>query len=377
MALPNETLHTIFAQLPPSTLAVLACVSYRFNAVAERILYSSISITDFLSGSSPHPLRTLWWAESMRRRPHLIEAIKKLHIRWQADPSVPPPHYLLGACDRLAEVVRHLVFLESLDLFMGPANLISNFPHPPGYFEPQMHAVERVLRDCRFPQLRSCALGAEWTKNGQPYTTTLIAFLASLSNLRHLKLSDLHSPVVLPPSVLPLLTSFRGSADAAASILPGRPVHYLALIGQDSDLNRDNLRLMTYGSVPLRYIDLSAMSARPNILKLVSTYLPTVESLRVKLALRHTLHYSFSGIRMLTGLSSVLTAFPLLTNLDLSPTGVAGVGRGNSGEERSLCEEWFRACPTLNRVIFPSQSEWVLESDSNLWVQYPNSVPSA
>ncbi|KAF8972673.1 hypothetical protein BDZ97DRAFT_850153 [Flammula alnicola] len=356
MALPNETLTTVFNELPPSSLAIAARVSLRFNAVAERILYSSIYITDVLTENSPLPYKTLGWCDAMRRRAHLFESSRKLHIRWQVDSSsAPPSPYLANACEQLADVVRLLVALETLDLFLGPANLI------PGYQRPPMHAVERVIRDSRFSQLRSCALGAEGAKGAQPYTGILIAFLASLTHLRHLRLSDLHSALDVPADALQQLSSFRGSADAAASLLPGRPVQYLSLIGQDSDVNRDNLPRMTCTTVPLRYLDLSAMSVRPLLLRNISTYLPTVESLRVKLALRHTLHYSFSGIRILAGLSSVLNAFHQLSYLDLSPTGVDGVGRADSLEELALCREWSRACPSLRRIVFPSQAEWILD----------------
>ncbi|KAF4610558.1 hypothetical protein D9613_006707 [Agrocybe pediades] len=312
-ALPNETLTTIFDELSPSSLAAVARVSTRFNAVAERLLYSSIYITDILTESSPLPWKTIWWCKAMRRRVHLIDTAKKLHIRWQADPDAPPPpaQYILQTCEELSEILRALTPIESIDLFLGPANIVlHNYRlQSPGYdlihHEPPMHAIERVIRGCQFSQLRSCTLGADSAKGVQPYTGVLISFLASLPRLRHLRLSDsghysqmnVHSTLdELPADALPLLCSFRGSPDAAASLLPGRPVQYLSLIGQDSDVNRDNLPRMTRTAVPLRCLDLSAMSARPMLLRNVSTYLPTVESLRVKLALRHTLHYSFSGI---------------------------------------------------------------------------------
>lgn len=314
-ALPNETLSAIFKELPSSTLAIVARVSLRFNGVAERILYSSISIIDSLSESSPHPLRTLWWCEAMLRRPHLIDTTRKLHIRWQADESTPAPHYLVKTCDRLGEVVRLFVALESLDLSLGPANLLTPHNTTP------IHALERIIRNCHLPKLRSCSLTAERTKGVSPYTSILSSFLTSLPLLRHLKLSDLQTGVeYLPLDALPLLTSFRGSPDAAASILPGRPVQYLSLIGEDSDVNRDNLPRMTYTTRPLRFLDLSAMSIRPMLLRNVSTYLPTIESLRLKLALRHTLHYSFSGI-VSTNTEILLLFLPFLPFFSVSVYG--------------------------------------------------------
>jgi len=225
MALPNELLAAIFHELDPSTLAVAARVSSHFNAVAERRLYSSIHITDILSEQSPHPLKTLRWCEAIRRRAYLFESARKLYIRWQSDRSAPPVQvqHLLDACEQLGAVVQLLVPLESLDLFLGPANLIR------GYQEPPIHAIESVIRGCQFTHLRSCSLGAESAKGVQPYTPILTSFLVSPSTLRHLKLSDLHSGLRdLPPDALPHLSSFRGSADAAASILPGRPVRYLS-----------------------------------------------------------------------------------------------------------------------------------------------------
>ena len=54
----------------------------------------------------------------------------------------------------------------------------------------------------------------------------------------------------------------------------------------------------------------------------------------------------------------MLGAFPALRQLDLSPTSVDGVGRGNALEESALCTTWARACPALRHVVFPSRAEW-------------------
>ena len=68
------------------------------------------------------------------------------------------------------------------------------------------------------------------------------------------------------------------------------------------------------------------------------------------------------------GLSAVLSTFRRLAVLDLSPTDVEGIGRPDAKEEIALCVEWGRACPSLTRIIFPSQSEWILQHD--IWLQY-------
>lgn len=295
LALPNETLAAIFDTLPSATLARIALVSHHFNAVAERVLYSSIFISELLTETSPIPQKTLRWCDSIQRRPHLLDATKKLHIRWHADSQFPLPRYMTSACERVSESLRILTVLESLEISLGPANFATS--------SDPIHAVERAIRGCRFPLLRYCSLSADWAKGAQPYTRTLDSFLASLPSLRHLKLPDHHSALAIPPYALPHLSSFRGSADTAAYLLPGRPVQYLSLVGQDSDVNRENLPRMTQTSVPLRYLDLSAMSVRPILLRNVSTYLPTLEVLKIRLALRHTLHYALSGIVSHTSIS--------------------------------------------------------------------------
>ncbi|KAG5641791.1 hypothetical protein DXG03_004177 [Asterophora parasitica] len=363
MALPNETLSAILLYFPPPTLSTLTCVSQRFRAVAERLLYSSIQLSDTLSESSPFPFKTLRWCESMRQRGHLIETTKKLQIRWQADLRCKFSHSFVPFCTQISKVLRLLVFLESLELFLGPANLARSHDRP--FDAEPIHAIERVIRGTHLPLLRYCSLGADWTKGVQPYTAVLSSFLASSSALRYLKLPDHLASLGLPPHALPFLSSFRGSADTAANLLPRRPVQALALVGHDSDVTRENLPPMTRTSVPLRCLDLSAMSVRPLLLRNVSTHFPTLERLRVKLALRHTLHYSFSGIRLLVGLSPVLSAFQRLELLDLSPTDVDGVGRADAKEEFALVCQWERACPSLRHVIFPAETEWVRQGDGS------------
>lgn len=295
--IPNETLSAIIEYLPPPTLAEISRVSHRFQAVAERHLYSSITICDTISAPSPSPWRTFRCCQSILQRVHFLDAVRKFHIRWQTDPRSPvftsdltgETTVLTGATTALIKVLHTLTLLESLEIFLGPANFATS-DHP------GVHVVEQLLDNCNFPHLRYCSLGAEWAKGLQTYTQVLDHFLISVPSLRHLKLSDHSTSLNLPPEALPSLSSFRGSANAAASILPGRPVQYLYLLGHDSDVNRDNLPRMAQTSVPLRCLDLSAMSVRPTLLRNVSNHLSTVEILKIRLALRHTLHFGFTGI---------------------------------------------------------------------------------
>ena len=83
---------------------------------------------------------------------------------------------------------------------------------------------------------------------------------------------------------------------AAASLIPGRPVQTLGLVGQEPFVSERDLARLARGSAPVRALDLSAMSVTPTLLRDVSRHLPSVQILRVRLALRHTLHFALSGI---------------------------------------------------------------------------------
>ncbi|KAJ4479667.1 hypothetical protein C8J55DRAFT_560822 [Lentinula edodes] len=357
---PNEVLFEIFNNLSTSNLVVLTSVSHCFNAVSEHILYSSISIKDVLSSSSPCPWRTERCCQSIIQREYLGKSIRGLHIRWHIDvhPSSPCDFDLATAVEKLEQVLHGgiLSSLESLELWLGPANR--------GVHPSVPHIIERMILGSDFRQLTSCSLGAEWAKGLPSYSGALDNFLGSLQSLRHLKLHDHHTALSLPSVALPILSSFRGSPATSASLLPGRPIQYLSLIGDDYDVNQEILARFAKTTVPLRVLDLSGMSVRPILLRNLATYLPSIEVLKVRLALRHTLHYALTGIRLLTGLSSVLRTFRLLVHLDLSPTSVAG---GDVEQELNLCNEWHRACPSLKRITFPSHREWFHRFD-RMWI---------
>ncbi|KAF8826131.1 hypothetical protein HHX47_DHR6000405 [Lentinula edodes] len=233
-------------------------------------------------------------------RQHLGKSIRGFHIRWQIDvnPSSPCDFDFTTALEKLEQVLRSgiLSSLESLELWLGPANR--------GVHPSIPHIIERMILGSHFRQLTSCSLGAEWAKGLPPYSGTLDNFLGSLQSLRHLKLHDHHAALSLPSVALPILSSFRGSPAASASLLPGRPIQYLSLIGDDYDVNQEILTRFAKTTVPLRVLDLSGMSVRPILLRNLATHLPSIEVLKVRLALRHTLHYALTGI--VSGLRIVL-----------------------------------------------------------------------
>ena len=111
----------------------------------------------------------------------------------------------------------------------------------------------------------------------------------------HLRLADCYEVLALGAADLPCLRTFRGSAPTAASVLPGRPVQLLSLVGHEFVTERD-LQRIACTSVRIRWLDLSSMSVTPLLLRDISRHLFGVEFLILQLALRHTLHHALSGI---------------------------------------------------------------------------------
>lgn len=287
--LPNEMLAAVFENLQPKALVQIVRVSRRFRAVAERILYTNVAILEELPRSSPMPHHTVTFCETVLRRAHLQEAVKKLSIRWMTEGGPREPYMaaiepVLAVLNRALRTLHHLESLE-LALGMSGGSLSSR----------------GILSGCAFPALRLFALSGVG-RGALPAKTHPAAppapiewFLAATPSIQHLRLGDCHEVLQLAPGDLPQLRAFRGSAPTAASVLPGRPVQLLGLVGHEFVTARDLARIAA-SSARIRWLDLSAMSVTPLLLRDISRHLSGVECLKVRLALRHTLHHALSGI---------------------------------------------------------------------------------
>ncbi|KIJ20604.1 hypothetical protein PAXINDRAFT_95682 [Paxillus involutus ATCC 200175] len=352
--LPNETLTAIFFGLSPAALTSIGRVCRQWRVVAEWILYTDVSISETLSATSPFPYNTLRCCQTLVTYSHLASGLRKFHIRWMPDHSDhydPRLHTVLSSLFRAINLSDNL---KSLELDLG----LSSLPVHPTSTSLVFPSGDKTLRSLRHISLNGIGYFAP---------NRLAQFLDNVPSIQHLRLPDYGDQIALLPNALPSLMSFCGSSRAAAAVLPGRPVHALALIGHGSVADAE-LSRMAMTSIPLRHLDMSAISATPILLRSVSRNLPMIESLKVKLALRHTLHFAMSGIRLLAALSHLLGAFYRLSTLDLSPTHVDYTGLSNSAEELFLCQSWQRVCPSLRRVIFPSQLAWGYHEERQTWV---------
>lgn len=288
MALPNEMLVAVFENLAPDALTRVICVSRRFRAVAERILYTNVCIADPLVRSSPAPRRTIAFCTTIIHYAHLAAVVKRVSIRWLTE-SGPREPYLQHVEPVLRDVnraLRSLRLLETLELALGMSG--------------GSLSSRGMLDDCHFPYLRLFSLSGVGRGSLPPKihpdpTPPIEWFLAATPSIQHLRLGDCYEVLHLAPGDLPHLRTFRGSAPTAASVLPGRPVQLLSLVGHEFVTERD-LALIASTSVRIRWLDLSSMSVTPLLLRDISRHLFGVECLKVRLALRHTLHHAMSGI---------------------------------------------------------------------------------
>ena len=293
--LPNEILLTIFGHLSQHALTRVVLVSRRWRANAERLLYSSIVINEVLPRSSTPALKrilgmpsvpavTLRCCETLSSYPHLAEYVRRFHVRWQTEAVESPALLLLIAQNIAKSLVPTFRHLDSLSLSFGLAD----------YVVPSLLAARCLpttasaafLPPFRLPDLRSLTLHGI----GEPPEPVLRNHPALL----HLKLGDYARPLCLLPTDVPCLRSFRGHPATAASVLPGRPIEALGLVGLDPATEPDLARIAAGSRV--RSLDLSGTSVTPTVLRSVSRHLSHVEWLKVRLALRHTLHYALSGI---------------------------------------------------------------------------------
>ncbi|CDO68400.1 hypothetical protein BN946_scf184815.g47 [Trametes cinnabarina] len=275
--LPNETLHAIFEHLSPASLAAVLRASRRFHLVAERILYANIVIVESLHHRAPTPVHTATCANTLLARPHLAEAVRRLSVRWQTD-SGPREPFVAAAgpvLDVLHRALQTLVHLEQLDLALGLAG---------GTLDARV-----VLAGCTFPTLRTFALSgvgrgslspklyqaASSFEEAEAPGAPVARFLAATPSIEQLRLLDCYETLDLPLHALPHLSTFRGSAIAAATVLPGRPVQLLGLVGHEFITERD-LQRIARTSVPIRYLDLSMMSVTPILLRDISRHLGAV-----------------------------------------------------------------------------------------------------
>ncbi|KAI0292329.1 hypothetical protein B0F90DRAFT_1771046 [Multifurca ochricompacta] len=324
--LPNEILNAIFDYLssdtltcvalvsrrcPPSRVSVSPCYCYYYcyysgvgagygngndngyDGAAATSTAGTKLIRNNLRTMPAVPAITLRCCETLSSHPHLAKYVRRFHVRWQTDSVESPVLLFIIAQNITKTLVPTLVHLYSLELSFGLSEYIyipSPSPSPTPTPTPLL-VPSPSLSSPPPPQTPLHGTG------GEPPPELV---LRNHPTLLHLKLGDCyHRPIRLQPADIPHLRSFRGCPTTAASILPGRPVQVLSLVGYEF-VTEENLACIAAGSLPVRSLDLSSMCVTPNVLRNVSRHYPTLNGSRFasRFGTRSTTH----SLRLLSNL---------------------------------------------------------------------------
>src|SRR6266403_3031486 len=128
-SLPNEILGAIFDCLSPAALP-RASPTLATAVPAEPEL-KDVQMTTTMPAV---PITTLRCCETLSSHPHLVQYVKRFHLRWETD-AVESPSFLLRIAHHIARtLVPTLVHLDSLELSFG---LAACFPDTSNNAPPQ------------------------------------------------------------------------------------------------------------------------------------------------------------------------------------------------------------------------------------------------
>ena len=196
---PPELLDSICCHLPTNDLLAVARANYTLNAVAQRTLYRSISITPAANNLSV--------LSTLAARPHTATHVRTFSLTVHNEQ--PHTFYTL-----LAKALEHMSELTSLSLVLdADASWVLN-------------------SGTRYLSLASFA-------SSFPLDSNLADFLSRTPAIVELQvgsaLANDQSEINFPPASIPNLASFTGPHNTARLVVPHRPVEALFLSEVISD----------------------------------------------------------------------------------------------------------------------------------------------
>ncbi|KAF9646975.1 hypothetical protein BDM02DRAFT_3098965 [Thelephora ganbajun] len=197
---PPELLDSICSLLPTTDLVAVASANYTLNAVAQRTLYRTISITPAANNLSV--------LSTLTARPHIAIHVRTFSITIHHEQ--PHTFYTL-----LAKALEQMTELTSLTLFLdADASWVLN-------------------SEAHYLNLTSFA-------SSFPFDSNLVDFLSRTPLVVDLQVgsalpSSDQPEINLPPSSIPNLARFTGPHHTARVVVPQRPVEALFLSEVISD----------------------------------------------------------------------------------------------------------------------------------------------
>lgn len=237
--LPPELYDAVFRFLDHRDLAVVARASPTTHAIALRVLYRVLHV------SNPSPSVVL----TLASRPHIARHVR--HFSIALDPAAALFHSFYR---RLATALAAMTALVSLDIFID--------------------AGSWVLPDNRvYPQLQHFA-------SSFAFDPRVAAFLAQAPALESVQVGPTVSPrPSLAPASLLRLVEFTGCSSAAVAVIPGRPVESIHI--NSGDLTEDLVPALAKSTALVTVLSLTTSSAPVAMLQVLGQHMPHIMYLRI------------------------------------------------------------------------------------------------
>ncbi|KAG8936445.1 hypothetical protein FRC03_002017 [Tulasnella sp. 419] len=374
--IPVEIHILIIEQVPLKYLPSLARTSKLFRRIVEFYLYRHIDLTK-------QPVRTTLLFRTLVARDDLAKLILTFRAassaffprssRWRfwersKQAQLPPKRVNQKRYDELAaSVLRKMTNVQVIHL------------DGPWIFGCAVYEYNGI-RDAvsRMPLKRLHLSEAYMSRYTAP-------FLRDHPNLTYLELPRFFAfhPDHFPPNQVPNLETFIGPDEAAAAIVPGRPVRAIKVMYTSlnslwpADSFEGTMPLLAMSSATVRELEVQHYSLRNpvELLNSIAAHLSELESLAFNVFFPkepHGLADAFAS-----QLEEIMSSFQCLHTLDFkhsiirtkkeSPF-ITTIKFGAYRICQKILTDWGKKCPTLRKVILPYGLEW-RKSHSGTW--YP------
>lgn len=253
--LPLDVLDLVCNFIRQHELVAVAASAPVLYPFAQRHLYRRIALAN--------PKDAVRCLKTLQSNPELARHVRSFSLR--VDPCEP---LLRPFVELLASGLAAMVNLVTLDVVL---------PHntSPAFFAPEIYG-SLYTRLSHF----SCNL---------PLDDAICSFLQRVPAVKELQLGEYEptlsesaqsSPVpTLPASALPNLAFFMGPSDAAAVLVPGRPLESVHLY--PGDLSDEVLDALSRASSPITVLGALTHSLSPSTLQCLAESLPHLHFLRI------------------------------------------------------------------------------------------------
>jgi hypothetical protein len=269
---PPELLDSICTLLSTSDLVAVANANYTLNAVAQRSLYRTISITPAAGNLSV--------LDTLAARPHIAAHVRTFSIA--VHPKQPHAFYTL-----LAKALEQMPELTSLTLFLDAdaswvLNSVAHYPSLVSFvssFSLDPNVVDFLGRT---PAIVELQVGSALPSDDQP-------------------------EINLPPTSIPHLARFTGPYHTARVVVPQRPVEALFLSEVISDES-------TFGQLSQSKSNITIFDATVNLgllpcVAAISKTMPSLQFLRLMTVAPPDEHFDLVRCHRLKPVSRTLHSF--------------------------------------------------------------------